>query len=153
MAVPGANANGLTLQPDEQFGFFANYRNADLSGGPAHTFDRYSYVYVTLGGDTTDTDVEPLPEQRAESLAVQPNKPNTVRAQTTHEYPRDQPGRVRLAVYDLLGRRVRTLVDERQSAGRHSTTFDAETLPGGVYVYRLTAPGGRQVTRKMTVVR
>jgi hypothetical protein len=158
MAVPGANANGLTLQPDEQFGFFANYRNADLSGGPAHTFDRYSYVYVTLGGDTTDTDAEPLPEQRAESLALQPNYPNPFRRRTTIEYALDQPGRVRLAVYDLMGRRVRTLVRRDQTAGAYTATWDGrgpsgQRVASGVYVYRLTAPGGRQVTRKMTVVR
>jgi hypothetical protein len=118
----------------------------------AEVLENEATVDSLMDEEFTRTDREAASTPQAAS-ALQPNYPNPFREQTTIEYALDQPGRVRLAVYDLLGRRVRTLVDERQSAGRHSMTFDAETLPGGVYVYRLTAPGGRQVTRKMTVVR
>jgi glucose/arabinose dehydrogenase len=47
---------------------------------------------------------------------------------------------VTLAVYDLLGREVATLVDERKPPGTYQITFDASHLASGVYVYRLSSP-------------
>jgi hypothetical protein len=46
---------------------------------------------------------------------------------------------VRLSVYDILGREVTVLVDERRDAGVHEVTFDAAGLSSGVYFYRLQA--------------
>jgi Secretion system C-terminal sorting domain len=46
---------------------------------------------------------------------------------------------VRLAVYDLLGREVAVLVNERRAPGEYSVTFDGSHLASGCYVYRLTA--------------
>ena len=45
--------------------------------------------------------------------------------------------RVSLAVYDMAGRRVRTLANGARRAGRHTAVFDAVNLPGGVYLVRL----------------
>ncbi len=64
----------------------------------------------------------------------------------------ERVGRVRLAVYDLLGREVALIVDEEQRPGRYSVRFDAGPLSSGVYFYRLTA-GALVLTRKMTLVR
>ena len=58
---------------------------------------------------------------------------------------------VSLAVYDLLGRRVATLVDDVQTAGSHEVVFDASRLPSGVYILRLTA-GDQFATTKVSVV-
>ena len=60
--------------------------------------------------------------------------------------------RVRLVVYDLLGREVAVLVDGYQTPGEHRVTFDARKLASGVYFYRLVA-GGAVQTRKMALVR
>jgi hypothetical protein len=46
---------------------------------------------------------------------------------------------VRLVVYDILGRRVATLVDEPKIPGNYEVTFDGSGLASGVYIYRLTA--------------
>ncbi|MBK7257796.1 MAG: T9SS type A sorting domain-containing protein [Ignavibacteriae bacterium] len=45
--------------------------------------------------------------------------------------------RVRLVVYDLLGRAVKVLVDARANAGTHQAVFDAAGLSSGVYIVRL----------------
>jgi hypothetical protein len=59
---------------------------------------------------------------------------------------------VTLAVYDVLGRRVRSLAEGPQRAGRHEVAFDASGLASGVYFVRLVTPAG-QATRRLTVVR
>jgi hypothetical protein len=59
---------------------------------------------------------------------------------------------VRLVVYDLLGREVAVLVDQRQLPGSYRVTFGGSSLPSGVYFYRLTA-GAFVQTRRMVLVR
>jgi hypothetical protein len=59
---------------------------------------------------------------------------------------------VRLAVYDLRGRLVRTLVDGPLAAGRQEIRFDGSGLPSGTYVCRLDGPGGAQ-SRRLTLVK
>jgi alpha-glucosidase len=58
---------------------------------------------------------------------------------------------VRLAVYDLLGREVRVLMNERKEPGRYEVKFDATGLASGVYIYRLTA-GSFVMSRKMLLL-
>jgi hypothetical protein len=66
---------------------------------------------------------------------------------------------VKLVVYDLLGREVAVLVNERKSPGSYEVSFDGSGLPSGVYIYRLTAglpdrqAGSFEQTKKMTLVK
>ena len=80
------------------------------------------------------------------------NYPNPFRQRATIEYRLPAGGHVRLTVYDVLGRELAVLVDERQSAGPHSAKLDASSWPSGVYLYRLEAGNqvatGRLVRRK-----
>ena len=90
-------------------------------------------------------------------LQFLPNYPNPFSDQTTLEYVLPEPGPVRLAVYDVLGRQVRVLVDERQSAGRHTVPWNGHDESGrrmasGMYLARLVV-GETTKVRKMTFVR
>jgi hypothetical protein len=60
--------------------------------------------------------------------------------------------RVRLVVYDLLGREVAVLVDEAQQPGTYQVTFDGANLSAGTYMYRLTA-GSRAESQRMLLVK
>jgi hypothetical protein len=60
--------------------------------------------------------------------------------------------KVPLKVYNLLGQLVATLVDEEQSPGEKSATFDAGNLASGMYIYKLTA-GNLTATGKMVLLR
>ncbi|NBC15796.1 MAG: T9SS type A sorting domain-containing protein [Bacteroidetes bacterium] len=71
---------------------------------------------------------------------------------TTIRYALPEPTRVRLAVYDLLGREVATLADGLKPAGRHEAIFEASGLPSGVYLYRLEA-AGRVLTGRMVLLK
>ncbi len=57
-----------------------------------------------------------------------------------------------LEVYDIVGRRVATLVEGELRAGRHEATFKADNLPSGVYVYRLRV-GGQTLERQMFLLK
>ena len=67
-------------------------------------------------------------------------------------YTLPPPERVSLRVYDMLGREVAVLVDERRPAGRHTVRFDARRLASGVYLYRIEA-GPHAASRTMALVR
>ena len=57
-----------------------------------------------------------------------------------------------LEVFDILGRRIRVLVDEEMPAGAHSIVFDAANLASGVYFYRIQV--GEEVrTQKMLLTK
>ena len=59
---------------------------------------------------------------------------------------------VSLRIYDVLGREVMTLVDEIREANWYEVTFDASTLPSGIYFYRLQAGKFTEV-KKMLLMR
>jgi hypothetical protein len=59
---------------------------------------------------------------------------------------------VRLSVYDILGREVAVLVNEKNDAGVHEVKFDGAALSSGVYLYRLEA-GTFVQSRKLLLLR
>ena len=63
-----------------------------------------------------------------------------------------EAGWATLTVYDLLGRKVAVLVDEKKEPGTYSVTFDGAGLASGVYVYRLSV-GGTVTTRSMLLTK
>ena len=67
---------------------------------------------------------------------------------------------VSLKVFDILGKEILTLVNEKQNAGSHSVNFDGRNLPSGVYFYKIVAEGNGQsangrflATRKMMLLK
>lgn len=78
------------------------------------------------------------------------NFPNPFVGQTTFEYAIAEAGYVSLTVYDLMGRRVATLVDGPQAADTYRVTFDASGLASGVYITRLIV-GDTVQSQKLTV--
>jgi hypothetical protein len=86
------------------------------------------------------------------SFALRQNYPNPFNPTTVIPYELAGAGLVRLAVYDVTGRMVSTLISAEQSAGRYTATFNAAGLPSGVYMVRLEA-GGQVMTRKLTLLK
>ncbi|MGE5411273.1 MAG: T9SS type A sorting domain-containing protein, partial [Clostridiales bacterium] len=65
------------------------------------------------------------------------NHPNPFNPVTMITYSIAKPGNVKLTIFDLLGREVKTLTDSFQGAGLHSVEFDASMLNSGIYFYTL----------------
>ncbi|HEX7342693.1 MAG TPA: T9SS type A sorting domain-containing protein, partial [bacterium] len=79
-------------------------------------------------------------------------RPNPFNASTAISFELRAASFVNLAIYDISGRRVATLVDGWREAGVHEVTFDGSSLPSGIYIARLEAGGQTQV-QKMVLMR
>ena len=89
----------------------------------------------------------PVPDAvPAPGVTLGQNYPNPFNPLTTIPVQVDATRRVRLAVYDLRGRRVATLVDGLLGEGRHEIPFDGTRLASGQYVYRLEGGAARTMT-------
>jgi enterochelin esterase family protein len=119
-----------------------------------HIDDALEYFFpgpaVGVGGDET---APGLPE----GMRLEQNYPNPFNGATVIRFSVNRgevqsAKRVRLAVYDLLGREVAVLMDGVVGSGVHAVEFRAEGLSSGVYLYRLTA-GGNVITRKLAYIR
>ena len=85
------------------------------------------------------------------AFALDQNYPNPFNPRTLIEFALPETREVELAVFDVMGRRVATLVDGVLSAGYHEVAWNAEHLPTGVYLYRITAGDFMQVKQMMLV--
>ncbi|HMI31428.1 MAG TPA: FlgD immunoglobulin-like domain containing protein [Candidatus Limnocylindrales bacterium] len=75
-------------------------------------------------------------------------RPNPLNPATKITFTLSQPGRVRVAVYDMQGRMVSKLLDENRAAGEHTLSWDGsnsrnQRVASGVYFFRIEAPQGR----------
>ena len=67
------------------------------------------------------------------------NYPNPFNPSTTIKYELPKASQVTLSVFDILGREVSVLANERKNAGVHEVKFDGSNLASGVYFYRIQA--------------
>jgi photosystem II stability/assembly factor-like uncharacterized protein len=131
--VPG---HGTVLEPhgysfvDENppLGQLLWYRlkQIDLDGGINYS----GAVSIEVVGDMKDESVPTV-------FALHQNYPNPFNPTTTIRYELPKSSMVRLTVYDILGREVSVLVNERREAGVHEVKFNAFGLSSGVYICRL----------------
>jgi hypothetical protein len=101
----------------------------------------------------TSLDVGP----RHDLLSLDPPEPSPASARARIRYSLPMPGLMSLALYDLAGRRIRTLIRRQQAAGRHAETIElvdasGERLSAGLYFMRLEVPGGG-LRRNLVVIR
>ncbi|NEM98042.1 S8/S53 family peptidase [Pontibacter burrus] len=78
--------------------------------------------------------------------------PNPSTGLSTITYSVTTEGPVSVEVFDVMGRKVQTLLQETQKAGRHALEFDGSNLPGGTYLYRITADG-KTSSNRMVITR
>lgn len=98
--------------------------------------------------------IEPGSQQVAEDFVLYQNYPNPFNSQTTIKFYLTRASDIRLEIYNLLGQRVRTLVDGRKLAGNHQTVWDGRNDQGhqassGIYFYRQTGEKYRQQKRML----
>ena len=87
------------------------------------------------------TDIQEDDKSIPDVIALSQNYPNPFNPVTNIIYEIPSPSNVTITVYDALGRKVETLVNEMKSSGRYQVSFDAGRLASGVYFYRLQTDG------------
>lgn len=80
------------------------------------------------------------------------NYPNPFNSTTVISYRLKVESKVKLTIYDVVGRELKTLLNQHQPAGEHSVAFDAADLPSGIYIYHLKT-GAFEQSRKMILLR
>ncbi|MBU1680401.1 MAG: T9SS type A sorting domain-containing protein [Bacteroidetes bacterium] len=104
---------------------------------------RFDLVKVFRIGRVTTLEKQ---EQYPESFELHQNYPNPFNPTTTIKYTIANPplsnerageGLITLPVYDILGKKIQTLVNESKPPGNYKIEFNAAGLPSGVYFYRL----------------
>lgn len=114
--------------------------------------------HTALEAGVYEVPLSPIPtvDERDEIIPakfeLRQNYPNPFNPVTSIQYSVAGDQLVSLKVYDLLGREVATLVNERQPAGHYRVTFDARNLGSGIYFYKLSV-GEFIQTRKMVLMR
>jgi hypothetical protein len=86
------------------------------------------------------------------AFSLEQNYPNPFNPSTTITYGLPMRSRVLLEIFNPIGQRVATIVDEEMEAGYHQASLQLAGLASGVYMYRLTA-GGFVSTRKLVLLR
>lgn len=129
----------------ENTSYIASYKSTTSDHYPVWT--RFALKDV----DSLGTTIEQL--ETPVSFTLNQNYPNPFNPSTVISYKLAQSSKVTLEVFDVMGRKVATLVNRNEPAGLQTVTFDASSLASGVYIYRLSTAKGAQLTRKMMLIK
>lgn len=111
----------------------------------------WGMMALIAGWDLPTQDIEEN-TALATTILISKNYPNPFNSSTAIEYGLPEEGRVRIDIYNLLGRKVETLVDEEKKAGQHRALWDASDYSSGVYFY-LIETGDFTEIRKMILLK
>jgi len=103
---------------------------------------------TTTGGTTF---VNNIGTEIPSSYTLSQNYPNPFNPMCNVQFSMSNAGNVKLVVYDMQGREVQTLVNERLQAGTYETSFDGSALNSGVYFYRLMTDGFTETKRMILI--
>jgi len=122
-----------------------------LAGGVSEITPTFVRGYYYLNGIDNENQADPL------TFGLASNYPNPFNSKTLISFSLDKEQFVSLVVYDLLGRKIRSLVANNFAAGEYNTIWDGRDNTGvdvvsGVYYYRLSA-SDRSITNKMLLLR
>jgi uncharacterized protein YodC (DUF2158 family) len=110
------------------------------------TVDSFSFIYKPSGSTEVGGQGQPI------DFGLDQNYPNPFNPSTRIDFRLPASAHTSLAVYDLLGREVASLVDEQLQAGYYSKTLNADKFATGIYFCRLVS-GNRVETKRMLLIR
>lgn len=110
------------------------------------------WTYTWIGDTTFTTKVEKADPIVISSYSLSQNYPNPFNPKTTIDYSIADDGLVKIEIFNTVGQRIITLVDEFKSAGNYTINFDASNLTSGIYFYKIQA-GSFTRTMKMILMK
>ncbi len=153
MMLAGFNANGdpIVHDPARSNGYAYVFNKSDLS----HSwFDKggIAYTFFPAGGGETFVAPPGIADGRAQGFRLDQNYPNPFNPRTVVSFQLSVASDVTIAVYDILGREVAVLVNERKAPGSYQVVFDGSNLATGAYLCRLTS-GSIVLTRRLLLLK
>jgi hypothetical protein len=126
-----------------------SYRFVDATAAGAV---QYRLKQIDFDGQFEYSPIVEVNAAELKSFKLAQNFPNPFNPTTVIGYQLPTASVVSLKIYDMIGREVAVLANERKDAGSYSATFNSAALPSGMYFYRLQA-GSFTETRKMMLVK
>ena len=143
--VGWVDGNGTRARP-------STYRFADTDLPYAADTLRYRLVQVDNDGTRAHSKPVAIARSAPNEMALRAPSPNPIRSRATLRYALPEAAEVRIALYDVMGRRVQTVTEGRQESGRKQIQINGSDLTSGVYFLRFRADEHVQ-TQRITVVR
>jgi hypothetical protein len=97
----------------------------------------FSTLPIVRGGQSVANETDQAPA----AFSLDGNYPNPFQHTTTIQFTLNRSAQVKLELFDVTGRRVRTVVDQQMVAGKQEARLNGSDLPAGTYYYRLVADG------------
>ena len=130
---------------------YVTYYSNFISGTVTHTL-KGCVINGVVYGDTTVTSILQIGNTVPSSFSLHQNYPNPFNPSTKIKFGIPKGALVKLKIYDILGREVAVLVNEKLTAGIYEYDWNASALPSGVYFYRLEA-GEFTESKRMVLVK
>lgn len=121
----------------------------DLSISASHgdlVGDAFLIPSNTIVGIDMETNLNP------DNFSLKQNYPNPFNPNTKIKYELNIKANVNITIYNINGRKIKTLVNQVQNSGEYTVSFDATGLASGIYIYKLKTDSFKQ-SRKMLLVR
>jgi hypothetical protein len=139
----GVQIANIHSQGNTASGHQYNYTDTDVSTGAEYTYTLIAVDFAgtreTLGSRTVTAN--PTHSAVITEYALHQNFPNPFNPTTQIAFDLVESGHVTLSVFNAMGQQVATLTDADLTAGSHSVSFNATSLPSGIYFYRLNVNG------------
>ncbi len=112
----------------------------------------YKLVQTDFNGDHKSYSSVEVNYSGPQQYSLKQNYPNPFNPSTKIEFSIPQSGNVNISVFNMLGQKVKELINKNLNAGNHSVTFDAKTLSSGIYIARINS-GGFTKNIKMNLIK
>ncbi len=109
------------------------------------------YINGVLYGDTILTGINQIGSEVPSAYSLGQNYPNPFNPRTNIKFNVARAGDVRLSIFDVTGREVEVLVNERLNAGTYEARFDGSGLTSGVYFYRMQTRDFTETKRMLLI--
>jgi beta-glucuronidase len=142
-----------THQQSSGFQSMGLYRMNRTDAKPVKTTLANMYKNYAVNSEyITKAETAPLRTAVPKEYSLSQNHPNPFNPSTTMSFSLPAPGMVTVTVFDILGKEVTRIVNERMEAGTYTRTWDASRFPSGIYFYQIRA-GSFTDTKKMVLIK
>lgn len=135
-----------------------NYLLISLETASDFKEDKYGNIWICIGGlyvynPNGVIGIENISNELPYDCNLYQNYPNPFNPSTIIRYSVSKNCNIKLKVYNIMGKEISILVEQKQNSGNYQITFDAKNLPSGIYFIRLSSENNYNQTRKMILIK